>query len=189
MQLIYGVGYLGIGLYNTQNKKAYSVWMSMLKRCYSKKFQELQPTYKKCFVDEYWHNFQNFAEWFNKSYSSEIMTGWQLDKDLLLKGNKIYTSETCCFVPHEINSLFTGRNSKRGVFPIGVSIKRSKYQANINIGEITKYLGTFNNPEEAFQAYKTAKEKHIKEVADKWKGLISEQVYQAIYNYEVEITD
>ena len=75
----------------------------------------------------------------------------------------------------------------RGLYPIGVNKERGKYR--VRMGGNRKHLGTFNTPKEAFQVYKTAKEKYIKEVADKWKGLISPRVYEAMYNYQVEIID
>ena len=66
---------------------------------------------------------------------------------------------------------------------------RRKYKATISKNNVKLYLGLFDTPEEAFQAYKTAKEEYIKEVADKGKESISPKVYRAMYNYKVEITD
>ena len=188
---INGVGYIGSGkfLYN-KNTKCRGIWKSMLQRCYNKNFQEKQPTYKGCSVATEWHNFQNFAEWFEENYEPH-MEGFHFDKDILVKGNKIYSPETCCFIPFEINLLFTANNINRGKYPIGVSFFKDlkKFISACSINGTQKSLGYFDTPEEAFQAYKTAKEKHIKEVADKWKEQITEQTYQALYNYQVEITD
>ena len=118
------------------------------------------------------------------------MNGWELDKDILIKGNKIYSPETCAFVPAEINGIFTKTNSKRGVYPIGVSLhKEGRFQAKVLKNKKQAYIGLFDTPEEAFQAYKKAKEEYIKEVADKWKDKIDPRVYEAMYNYQVEITD
>ena len=117
------------------------------------------------------------------------MQGWELDKDILFKGNKIYSPETCCFIPREINQIFPKRDLKRGEYPIGVTRKRGKFSAQLSTKDFNKNLGVFNTPEEAFQAYKSAKESYIKEVADKWKDQIEPRVYQAMYNYQVEITD
>ena len=78
----------------------------MLERCYSQKTQEKHTTYKECSVSEEWYNFQNFAEWMDKNYNYETMQKWHLDKDILFKGNKIYSPERCAFVPQEINVLF-----------------------------------------------------------------------------------
>ena len=118
------------------------------------------------------------------------MEGWCLDKDILVKGNKVYSPETCCFVPNEINILFTKGNSCRGALPIGVrKRKNGKYLTQITKNSKNIHIGIFNTPEEAFQAYKVAKEDYIKKMADKWRDKISNRAYQALYNYQVEITD
>ena len=162
----------------------------MLRRCYSEKHQNNNLTYIGCTVVEEWKCFQSFAEWYYESYNSDIMDRWEIDKDILIKGNKIYSPETCAFVPAEINSVFTKTNSKRGIYPIGVSLhKEGKFQAKLLKNKKQIYLGLFNTPEEAFQTYKTAKEQYIKEMADKWKTQIDLRVYEAMYNYKVEITD
>lgn len=183
---IYNVGYCGDGVYTaTKHPKHYNVWRSMLKRVYNKKGEHYKY-YESIIVCENWHNFQNFAEWFDNNYKE----GFELDKDILIKGNKVYSPETCCFVPQEVNKLFTKRRSERGDTPIGVSeYTGGKYSAQFTHNSEHKHIGVFNTLEEAFQAYKTAKEQHIKEVADKWKDKIDPRVYQAMYNYQVEITD
>ena len=161
----------------------------MIKRCYNKKATEKEPTYIGCAVDERWHNFQNFAEWYDENYNPETMKEWHLDKDILIKRNKIYSHETCCFVPQEINLLFVKSNNTRGKYPIGVYKENRKFITQVRINGKREIVGSFNTPEQAFQAYKTAKEQYIKEVADKWKDKIDPRVYNAMYNYKVEITD
>ena len=189
---VYGVGIVGKGSHkcsiNGKIYKKYRCWNSILFRCYSEKYHLRQPSYKDVKVCEEWKYYQNFAEWFEKNYNPEIMQDWHLDKDILIKGNKIYSPETCCFVPKEINTLFTKNNAKRGKYPIGVIKEGNKYRAQLLLNN-KRYIGIFNTIEEAFQAYKVAKEKYIKEVADKWKGLISDEVYQALYKYQVEMYD
>ena len=132
-KFLYKRGYLGQGVYKVGSEgkvlKHYKIWYNMFLRCYDEKVQEKQPSYKRCFVDEQWHNFQNFAEWFDKNYNPEIMEGWHLDKDILVKGNKIYSPETCCFVPQEINTLIISCKAKRGELPIGVSKKGKRFLA------------------------------------------------------------
>lgn len=196
---LYGVGYMGQGIYKGrhprgEHTKTYNTWSAMLERCYSEKCQEKYPTYKGCTVDERWHNFQVFAEWFENNYNPEYMKNWQLDKDILIKGNKVYSPETCSLVPNEINCLIIKTDSKRGELPVGVILQKEtgKFIANIRAGKEsrkTTYLGTFKTSEEAFEAYKITKEVYIKVVADKYKHQITEQCYQALYNYQVEITD
>ena len=190
---VVGVGYFGQGEYTTswdkermRNYKNYDLWKSMLLRCYDKKQAEKFPAYVGVTVCEHWHNFQNFAKWFENNY----IEGFVLDKDILFKGNKLYSPETCCFVPVEINALLIKADSKRGDYPIGVvKVKSGKYVARIGIEGSMLNKGTFNTPEEAFQAYKVAKEERISELADKWKEQITPQTYQALCNYQVEITD
>lgn len=170
-------------------RKKRDYWRHVIIRASSASYKEKFPTYKDVTVCDEWHNFQNFAEWFEQNYNPETMQGWHLDKDILVKGNKVYSPETCCFVPKEINFLFTNRKNQRGSYPIGVRPKGDKFQARINIFRKSKCLGVFNTPEEAFQAYKTAKELYIKEVADEWKDKITQKVYEAMYRYEIKIND
>ena len=184
---IYNKGFIGLGQYSwVNNPIAYKKWHGILDRCYSKYHQEKYPTYKGVTVCEQWLNFQNFAQWFEKNHNPEIMEHWHLDKDIICKECKTYSPETCAFVPADVNNLFIKNDIKRGVYPISVrKTKSQRFTSRLN----SKHLGTFDTPEEAFQAYKVAKEEFIKEVAYKWKGLISPKVYEAMYNYQVEITD
>lgn len=184
-----GVGYIGIGDFSsTKHLAAYKKWYNMLNRSYNdtKQFK----SYKDVTVCEEWHNFQVFADWFYDNYNSAYMQKWQLDKDILFKGNKLYSPENCAFVPQEINSLFLKSNGTRGLTPVGTSITRNaRYAAKYKRGNKIVCLGTFDTPEEAFQAYKIAKEEYIKEVADEWRPLITPETYQALINYKIEITD
>lgn len=190
---VQGIGYLGDDKYKftEEEKEVANFWRSMLKRCYNEEFQKRRTTYIGCLVSEDWHNFQNFAKWFHENYNPEYMQDWQLDKDILVRGNKVYSAETCCFVPPHINTLFITGKAGRGEYPIGVDKRgREKFKAHISRGKgLAELIGYFKTPEEAFQAYKTAKEIYIKEVADKWKDKIDNRVYEAMYNYKVEITD
>lgn len=187
-----GVGYYGIGKYNyTNNQKIYTSWQNMIKRCYNEKIQEKQASYKDVIVCEEWKCFQNFAEWYEDNYNYETMQGWHIDKDILVKGNKIYSPETCCFVPLEINSLFVKNKKVRGGYPIGIHKYKKRFVAQINKRDNKKrnHIGVFDTPEEAFQAYKVAKESRIKEVAEEYKDQIDPKVYEAMINWKVEITD
>jgi hypothetical protein len=141
-------------------------------------------------VCEEWYNYQVFAKWYEENWKPWMNSSWHIDKDILVKGNKIYSPETCCFVPVEINSLFTKNNKNRGDFPIGVTNQGKKFSARLSKSKKIRFnAGLFDTPEEAFQAYKIEKESYIKEVSNRWRSLISSKVYQAMYNYKVEITD
>lgn len=179
------IGFIGLGKYSHKSyPHIYETWRSMLKRCYDLKTLSYLPTYNKITTDERWYNFQNFARWFEENYNPETMQGFELDKDILVKGNKVYSPETCCFVPQEINKLFTKRQNDRGNFPIGVYLhkKYNKYYVN----SINKF---FNTSEEAFEAYKVDKESKIKNLAERYKNKITDVCYKALLNYKVEITD
>jgi hypothetical protein len=188
-QSVLGVGYIGIGEYtirqNGKVSKYYILWKNMLQRCYCPKFKKTHTTYKDCYVSEEWHNFQNFAEWADENY----IEGFELDKDILQKGNKFYSKEKCFFIPKEINTLLIKCDSLRGCLPIGVREIKGKFESNLSKKSIKITLGYYDTPEEAFKAYKNAKEKHIKEIAEEYKSQITEQVYQALINYGVDIND
>lgn len=165
-------------------------WDSMINRCYNPQALSKRPSYQECYVCEEWLMFSNFKKWFEDP-ANGYQEGYHLDKDILTKGNKVYSPDTCCFVPQEINSLFTKHTRKRGKYPIGVTLIRGLYIANVNINSHRIRLGGYHTPEEAFQAYKIAKEQHIKELAEKYfqEGKINKKVYDALMKYEVEITD
>ena len=187
---VLGIGYIGEGIYNTSFKKVlkkeYNAWQNIINRCYNEELRRKFPTYKGVFLCEEWKCFQVFAEWFCLNYKE----GWDLDKDIICKNCKVYSPETCAFVPHEINCLLVINHTHRGQLPIGVcKVKGDMYTAQLNRDGKDRYLGTFNTLEEAFQTYKAEKEKWIKEVADKWKPFIDPRVYEAMYNYQVEIND
>lgn len=172
---------------NSANIRPYRVWRGMINRCYDTKTQKRNPMYIGCVIDERWRHFSSFFEWYNQNYQDV----YDLDKDILIKGNKVYGPDTCCFVPHLINSIFTKSKSARGLYPIGVCRRGNRYQARMLMYDKSINLGSFSTPSEAFQAYKTAKEAYIKEVATSYynEGKITEKVYRALMNYQVEITD
>jgi hypothetical protein len=167
----------------------------MITRCYNQNQRYINPTYEDCTVCDEWHNFQNFAQWYKDNYYTIENERMELDKDILIKNNKIYSPETCIFVPKFINILFVKGNKTRGQLPIGTSYgyKNNYIIASCGIVENgkrkQKNIGDFKNPEEAFKAYKTFKENYIKQIADQYKDKIPQKLYEAMYKYEVEITD
>lgn len=188
---ILGVGFIGVGKYvatvNNINTKQYNTWYAMIERCYSDEFKLGHATYEESYASTYFHNFQNFGEWYEENYYEIDNEEMCLDKDILVKGNKMYSPETCVFVPKRINSLFTKNDKCRGDFPIGVSYYEDsdKYMASCH----GMFLGYYDTIESAFLVYKNYKEKLIKQVADEYKDKIPKKLYDALYNYEVEITD
>ena len=133
---IYGVGFIGTGKhkasFNRKDTKIYKDWASMIGRGYCSKTKKKYPTYKDCTVCKEWHNFQNFAEWAVQQPFYGL--GYQLDKDILVRGNKLYSPETCCYVPQQINKLVLARNAKDSKEKEG-NIKRTALVWKDKIGE------------------------------------------------------
>ncbi|MFP5111845.1 hypothetical protein ACSU64_05635 [Bacillaceae bacterium C204] len=190
------VGFIGEGIHkaskNGKLTRAYVTWNSMLNRAYSKKYHDRNPSYKDVTVCREWWNFQNFAEWFYNNYYKVDNEPMSIDKDILVKGNKIYSPDTCVFVPERINSLVVKCNGSRGKLPVGVTFNKgnNKYQAQCanGKGEVIP-LGHFDTSEEAFFIYKECKENVIKEVADEYKGKIPERLHLTLINWKIEIDD
>lgn len=171
---------------NNKATTAYNIWHSMFKRCYCPKFQEKYPTYIGCSVDERFHDFQDFADCYYKHPYSKL--GYQLDKDLLIPNNKTYSPETCCLVPSELNNILLDRAASRGKFPQGVSFSKVQmmFASKLRINGKTKNLGFFNCPKNAYQAYKAAKERHVKNKALEWANRIEWSVFVALMNWELQ---
>lgn len=190
---VYGVGFLGgeIDCIDDKKRTKYNCWNSMLQRCYDKNFHIKNPTYKDCTVCKEWHNFQNFSKWYDENFYKIIGEKMCLDKDILVKGNKIYSPETCIFVPQIINSFFLINKNKRNNLPVGVRLHKCKNIPDNYIAESynKKYIGIYETPELAFQAYKESKEYFIRNYAINNKNLIPEKLYNALYNYEIKIND
>lgn len=196
----YGIGYFGEGNYKSNiqingkhcHTEQYNTWVGMMKRCYDPKYLLKFPTYIDCSVDEEWHNYQVFAKWYDDNIYKVDDEYMELDKDILNKGNKVYSPETCIFVPQRINYLLLKRDAARGECPIGTYFNKeiNRYVANGRANnKKTINLGSFDNKEDAFQAYKTHKERKIKDLADQYKNKIPNKLYNALINYKVDILD
>ena len=186
---VFDVGYLGKNYITSKNKKAYNTWSGMLERCYDEKYKTNKPTYKDCYVCSEWLDFSKFLEWYNENVYEIENDQIHLDKDIIKKGNKCYCPEYCIFVPRRINSLFTNGTNVRGDLPIGVNLDRTTYRARLSTLNGRIDLGHFKNVEDAFNAYKIAKEQYIKQIADEYKEKIPQKLYDAMYKWKVEITD
>ena len=159
---VYNVGILGSkypSKVNGRNTKEYDLWYSMLRRCYSDNSKKKRPTYEGCEVSDNFKSYEYFYEWCQSQVGFGV-EGWHLDKDLLVKGNKVYSESTCVFLPSEINMVLVKHTPSRGKHPIGVSwYSKSKTfiaQVNKNKGK-PENLGYFKTEIEAFNAYKQLK--------------------------------
>lgn len=180
-----GVGVTG-GLPTKQNGKHleyYSVWNSMLKRCYSNSVKDRRPNYKGTVVCEDWKYLPNFKSWFDKNY----IQGWVLDKDLKVFGSEIYSPETCSFVPNEINVLVNSNKAIRGCSGIcGVFLDKrdGKYYPKISMGKEIWYGNGYYDSEKAFQVYATKKKDWVLKVIDNYPD-IDDKVKSNLINCEI----
>lgn len=187
--LCHGVGYNdynGRTRVNGKDIPSYKHWYHMICRCYSPIFQRDNPTYKECSVCEEWLTFSNFKKWFDENY----VEGYCLDKDILVQGNKIYSPDTCAFVPQHINHLLLSRKLKKTQHKRGIYWDKdvSKFRALLSIEGKSKKIGYFNTEQEAFEAYKQAKYEEITRIATNAynNGEIDYRVHQALLNYKIE---
>lgn len=141
----------------------YKSWARMLERCYSEKRLLKFPTYQSCSVCEEWLTFSNFKAWMEK----QDWGGMNLDKDVLISGNKQYSPYSCIFITTSVNSLLTDSAVKRGIYPLGVCWHKatSKFIANARVNGKQKHLGLFATAQLAHKAWQAAKKQVIYDVA------------------------
>ena len=193
-----GVGILGTkypSRVNGVKTREYNLWTGMLERCYNSTYKKKHPTYEGCEASENFKSYEYFYEWCHSQIGFDNDGNgnpFQLDKDLLIKGNKVYNEDSCVFLPTEINMVLVKCTASRGEHLIGVSWHNTKkaFVARVrkNKGK-SEWLGLFNTEIQAFNAYKLAKEAYLKEIAEKYKSQIDPRAYNALMNYQVDITD
>lgn len=183
----YSIGCLGEGEYNNTKSEAYVTWCNILKRSYSNSYQTVQPTYKGTSVSEEWLNFQNFAKWFNENYYTVEGVNVQIEKDLLVKGNKVYSAETCVFVPQEVNIFFSSAKSKESTLPTGISMVNGKYLVQVGMGKVGNKPKvskcTFESLDDAKDFYVKCKQERAIQLADKYKDVLDKRVVAKLNSY------
>ena len=193
-KLVRGIGVKGNkypSSISRKHVKEYKLWESMLDRC-TDKWKIKSPTYAGVTCSENFKSYSFFYEWcqeqvgFGNIDSKGIF--WHLDKDILVRGNKIYSEDNCVFIPQRINNLLLKVDKARGKDLLGVFYREDKGKFMCSCSP-KGYLGLFNTSQEAFVAYKNYKEALIKSVANEYKEQLDQRVYQALINYTVEITD
>jgi hypothetical protein len=187
--MIFGIGISDTGDYpkseivegKKRNTLEYQRWYSMFNRCYSDKVHQQFPAYRGCSVSDNFKSFQYFAEW----CQSQIGFGledYHLDKDILVKGNKVYSEDTCCFVPRRINFLILDNMAVQSEYGTGVCWDKSlnKFIA-VKVGNTkqTKH----STLEEARAHYNQRKSEYVKQQAEEYKHLIDGRVYEALMKW------
>ncbi|HBI73638.1 MAG TPA: hypothetical protein DEG06_05140 [Lachnospiraceae bacterium] len=168
------------------NKKAYKAWKSMINRCTGTYNFEI---YKDVTICDEWNDYANFEKWYETNIY-EFDGTLELDKDLLSRHKKIYSPNTCCFLPKNINTLIASTSSRNQYLPgVSVNVRKNRvtYTATVKDGGkvITK---TFKTQKEAFYFYKEKKEKIIKETANEYRDVLPEHIYNALIQYEIPMT-
>lgn len=177
---ILGVGFIGSFKGPTSIKSrhiySYDVWFDMLRRCYDLKRLNRYPTYKGCTVAEEWHDFGVFDTWFKNNYPLDLANQgikFQLDKDLKVKGNKIYSSETCVFLPSKVNGFLTNNQSTNTSGFTGVDYSRGRFQARTTDFDTGRriYLGSSQDKAKAGRLYIEGRKKQAEKVKNLLRNL------------------
>lgn len=161
--------------------KFYKTWLGMLMRCYNSKTIKRKPTYIGCTVHEEWHSLSKFKEWFDDNY----IEGWALDKDLLVKGNRVYGPDTCAFLPPRINTLIA--ELKRDDLLPGVTKKTLPLAENERKPRVRYYptayekFKTCETELEAHLIWKKDKHRRVLELIEEYP-MLSERAKEALRN-------
>jgi hypothetical protein len=181
-----GMGYIGFSKV-LATSKCYTSWRSILKRVSKNATAKDKVNYSDCSICREWLCLEAYSEWYNKQI---VQNDWALDKDLLVKGNKVYSPDTCIFLPTEVNAFLTDRANHRGRTPLGVHRGRNKkFEVQCTSGGKNNYLGVYDTPEDAFEAYKKFKISRAILLADKWCGIIDQKAILALRAFNVDIKD
>lgn len=184
--MVHGIGINDVA--GSTGTRSYGVWAGMLARCYSLSYQVKKPSYIGCSVDVKFLRYSCFDKWANMQVG--FHQRFQLDKDLLVKRNKIYCPETCVFLPLEVNMALVTQKRSRGELPIGV--RRDKgggYAAQVYCSGVNTYSRLVGSREEAFELYREMKCKELQRLAEKFKRELDRRAYIALVNYKVEVDD
>lgn len=192
---IFGLGFIGRGEYKVKDSgkhtKVYRCWYNMFMRCYNENVHKNRPTYKRCTVSEDWYCFQTFAKWYEACISKlNPDENYELDKDILSRGNNVYSPEKCCLVPSKINNLLTHNKTTESETPTGVSYNNlsGKYTSAIRIKGVKIHLGTYDTDTAACNSYIEAKTESIKELALEVyeEKKITYATYQALLEFKMD---
>ena len=183
---VHVVGYMGVGPYvasiNRTKTLEYHIWSGILERCYSANRSVNHQTYLNCRVCNEWHNFQIFAHWYvtHPDYGK----GYDIDKDVMVPGNTLYSPSTCCMLPSVINKALVGRHDTREL-PTGVyyNTNKTRYVVKLRKNNEMIHGGTYDDPILAGQIYHALKSEYLSELANAWREHIQPDVYFKLINW------
>jgi hypothetical protein len=187
------------GKYKTRingiKEPACRLWENMKSRIYylPKMNEGKFGKYSDQVICEDWKDYQNFAAWFEDATSKHYDKGWQLDKDLI-STEKLYSPETCVFLPEEVNKALNIKSRARGEVCLGVSYSKDatklyvQYACKHSDFAVRKWF-SLDKLQEGFQMYKTARERYIKHLAEKYKDKLDPRAYAALVSYKITMED
>lgn len=182
--IVRGIGYIGVGEFtasiNSGYRPVYKSWVGMFERCYDAKYQARCPTYKGCTVHPEWHNFQNYAKWHLNHECYGL--GYEIDKDILVLGNKVYSPDTCTLVPSNVNKVAVIRSSPLGLRNTGIIKRKSldRFLVRMNINGKTEVLGYFETEQEAHLAFINKKAERVRDVAQEYRKTLDDKTLDAL---------
>lgn len=164
--IVCGVGINDVGKIcdgHGKREPSYEAWVNMIYRCYSSRLHDRRPGYKETQVCDEWKLYSNFKKWWHE----HSINGWDLDKDLINGSLKIYSPETCIYIPRWVNTFLRVKPAHKDL-PIGCSFHKAsgKYRAVINIESKLVHLGLFDNPIQAHYAWKAKKLEYLESRKD-----------------------
>lgn len=198
---LFNKGYFGVGLYkarivsssvNSKSTDEYRAWVNMLSRCYDPNYITTKAghgCYSGVKVIDEWLNFQVFAEWYcvklAESQLKSPETKFVLDKDLLSPDVKIYSPETCCLIPEQLNIALVNRLSLNKTRKLSVmrKCKNGTYSVTISLNKKLTTFSGYKTEKECFDLYLSNKEKELNNSIEKYKSSLDEKVYLALVEY------
>lgn len=164
--LVYGIG-INDADYSITNCKIYKRWCGILRRC--SEITTRKSYYEGCTLDQRWVSFLSFKDWADLNKMEDNLV---VDKDILVSGNTVYGPDTCCLVPHYVNTSISCIRKNGGNYPVGVfwssHLKSRPFESMINTSKGRVRLGRFSSPEDAHKAWQMAKVSVIEDVISRY---------------------
>ena len=169
-KLVYGVGINDVMIPYFTKTTIWKTWNGIIRRTDNrdpKWIEQSKKSYLDCTLDSRWYKLSAFKEWIEQWDDFENK---EVDKDILIPGNKIYGPDTCLMVRPIVNAWFKP-DRNRGDLPRGIcwntAWKRGKssnpYRAQITpIGGKRTGLGVYGTIEEASAVFEKARKEQIK---------------------------